>query len=184
MDTLPLFFLTAVPEGRVFGLDAQMLFTIVFQLINASVLAAVLTYLLYKPVRKFLQKRNDKIKSQLDRAEGDMTQATALKAQYEQNLDNIDQERMEILETAHKQAMEKSRNVIQDGRKEADVLRERALQSIQREQEQLQDALKCHIIDISSAMAGKIVAHVIDPQIQDRLFAETLKELEETPWPN
>ena len=183
MDVLPLTFLTAVPEGQVFGLNTETLITIVLQLLNASVLAGFLTWLLYKPVRKFLQKRAERIQSQLDRAEQDMTQAATLKDQYEASLDGIEQERVEILETAHKQAVEKTRNVLQEGKREADAMRDRALQSIQNEQAQIQDSVKDYIIDLSSAMAGKIVTHAIDPEIQDRLFAEALQELEDTSWP-
>jgi len=183
VDLLPLTFLTAVPEGQIFGLNTPMVITIAFQLLNATVLAVLLTWLLYKPVRKFLQNRAERIQSQLDRAEQDMTQAATLKDQYEASLDNIEQERVEVLEAAHKQAVEKSRGVLQEGKREADAMRERALQSIQNEQAQVQDSVKDYIIDLSSAMAGKIVAHVIDPEIQDRLFAEALKELEDASWP-
>ena len=47
----------------------------------------------------------------------------------------------------------------------------------------MQDALRLQVISLSSVMAGKILAHEMDQATQDRLFAEALAELENTPWP-
>ena len=175
-------FLTAVPEGRVFGLDAQTFWQIVIQLFNALVLAALLFFILYKPVRNFMQKRADKVKAQMERAKADMASADALKEQYEENLAGIEGERVEILDAAQRFAAQKSKGIVDESKNEAEAFKKQARLDIQHEQEQVQDALKHHVIELSAAMASKIVAHVVDPEIQDRLFEEALSELEDAPW--
>ena len=64
-----------VPEGRVFALDFQTLSGIVIQLINGIILAAALSYILYKPVQEFMRRRTERIQSKLDDAEAMMAKA-------------------------------------------------------------------------------------------------------------
>ena len=183
MPELAITFLAA-PPGQVFGLNQEMFIAIGQQLFNALILFVVLRFLLYKPVRNFLQKRSERIKNQLERTESDMLTANTLKEQYEQDLAGIEQERFAILETAQQTAKEKSREIIHEGKQEATALLNRALQDIESEQAEAKMALKQHIVDLSALMASKFVSQTMDKETQDRLFAETLAELEEAPWPN
>jgi F-type H+-transporting ATPase subunit b len=184
LDLTALSLLAAVPEGRLFGLDAQTLFIFSVQLLNACILATALSYILYKPVQNFLQRRADKIQGQLDQAASEMAEASKLKHQYETSLREIEQERGDILAEAYKQAADKQREMIYEARKDSEALREQARADVQREQEHIQEALRMHIIDVSSVMAEKFITKNIDKETQDRLFAETLHELEEAAWPS
>jgi len=165
------------------GIDAQMVVQTVIQLFNAALLFLFLFFILYKPVRAFLQKRADKVKTQMERAAHDMAAADLLKAQYKENLSNIESERVEILDTAHRSATQKSKGIVDEARGEAEAARKQAQLDISHQQEQARDALKIHVIELSSAMASKIVSHVLDEAAQDRLFDEALRELEEVTWP-
>jgi F-type H+-transporting ATPase subunit b len=176
--------LATVPSGRLFGLDEQMLFDIALQLFNVSILAYVLSRILYKPVLNFLSRRSDRIKQQLDIAASDAVEAKQFKEEYEAKLKNISQERNEILEAAHKLAAEKHREMLSEAKKEADALRAQAQADVEREQEQIKESLRLHIIDVSSLMAEKFIARTIDKDTQDKLFAETMNELEEAAWPS
>ena len=175
--------ISAVPEGRVFGLDAQMLASTVMQILNALILFGLLFFILYKPVRKMLQKRAEKIKSQMERAERDMNEADLLRTQYKENLSNIEGERVEILDAAHRSATQKSKGIVDEAKSEAEAAKRQAQQDILHQQAQAHAALKLHVIELSSAMASKIVSHVIDPEVQDKLFEDALRELEDAPWP-
>jgi len=174
--------LAAVPEGRVFGLDQQALITIGIQLFNAALLAAVLSYVLYKPVRKFLRNRAERISAQLGRAEGETAKAGELKAQYEQKLEDIEEERAAILEEAHRLAAEKSRKMLADAQSDAADTRDRALADIQAERKRAQEEIRLQIIEVASIMAEKYVTQAMDADTQDKLFAETLAELEGAAW--
>jgi F-type H+-transporting ATPase subunit b len=181
---MTVFILSPDLGGRVFGLDLQTAIQIGIMLFNASVLAAVLSKILYKPVQNFLKKRAEGIATQLEKAKSDMAEASELKARYETNLKDIEQERVSILETARKVAAEQTKETLIDAKKEADAIRARASIDIKNEQEQAREVLRLHIIEVASAMAEKVVTHTVDKETQDRLFNETLKELEEAAWPN
>ena len=180
---LPLQILTAAPDERVFGLDMQTVAHIILQGINVTILTALMAYLLYRPVQNFLRRRSEKIKAQIDQAALDMATADTLRSQYKENLAHIEEERVEILDTAKRAAAEKSRQIVQAGQAQAEGTYAQALVDIQKEQARVQDALRLQVIALSSAMAGKILAHEMDQATQDRLFVEALAELENTPWP-
>lgn len=164
---------------RVFGLDQQTFIGVLFVLINLSILAFVLARFLYNPVRKFLADRTERIHSQLKQAEDEKSAAGELRTQYEAKLKNIDIERDQILDAARKQATEKTKQMMDEARTEADVIRERAERNIAMEQERVKDEMRRSIIDISSAMAQKFVERAMDSETQDKLFAEVVAELEE-----
>ena len=164
---------------RIFALDQQTLIQIGIQLLNTIVLAAVLTYLLYKPVRKFMQKRADGIKSQLDRAQDDAEAAEKLKAFYDQRLEEIELERAGILEEAQRLAAEKAQRMLGDAEGEIAAKKERAAADIQARHERANEENRLQIIETASAMAGRIVTSSLDGDAHDRLFDETLAALEE-----
>jgi len=174
--------LQATPVGRVFGLDQQTLISIGIQLINAIILAVALSFILYKPVRNFLQKRIDRIKAQMGRAEDDLVKAGELKAQYEKKLEDIELERAAILESAHQVAAEEGRQIIEKAKEEAFAEKEHASADIRIKRERASEAMRLEMIEIASAMAEKFVAHAMDEETQDRLFAETIAELEDAQW--
>lgn len=177
-----IFLAQAVPDGRVFGLDSQTLIQIGIQLLNAILLAAALGYLLYNPVKEFMQKRTDRIQKQMDDAEAAKARAEELIAEYKQKLSEIDREREEILEAARLRAAEESKAIIAEAKQEALEQKQRVSESIAAQKERLKEEARLYIIEAASLMAEKYIAQTIDDQIQDKLFAEALAQLEEAQW--
>ena len=64
--------------GRIFGLDAQLLFDILIQGLAVFLLFIFLTYVLINPVRKVLEDRQNKIKDDLSHAATDREEAEKL----------------------------------------------------------------------------------------------------------
>ena len=185
MNPQVLVFLTSsLPEGRVFGLDAQTFIQIAAQIVSVSLLAVVLSLLLYRPVSEFLRKRSDGIKEQLETAETAIVEANELKLQHEQKLIEIEKTRNEMFETARNQAIEMARQIVDEAKEEADTLRARTAANIKMEQERVQAEMKLAIITIASAMAQKFVTASMDAKTQDRLFNEAVVELEGLKWRN
>ena len=55
-------------EGRMFGLDAQLIHDALILGINIFIIFLLASYLLFKPARELLKKRQEKIQSDLDAA--------------------------------------------------------------------------------------------------------------------
>lgn len=172
----------AVPEGRVFGLDLQTLISIGIQLLNGIILAVALTFILYKPVKEFMRKRTDRIQSKMDDADATMAKANELIAEYNKKLQEIDKERIEILEAARLKAANESKIILEEAKQKALEIKKRSLDSVSQDKKRLKEETRLYIIEIASLMAGKYIAQKIDNETQDKLFEEALAQLEDTQW--
>ncbi|MCL1843607.1 MAG: ATP synthase F0 subunit B [Defluviitaleaceae bacterium] len=176
-----LFLLNAIPEYRdVLDMDSQMFFGMVPNLFNFVITAALLTWLLYNPVKKVLQARAERVESNMNDAALNKKTSEELKLQYEQKVREIESERNTILDEARKQANEKRLQILDDAKNEAQDTKERASRDIATELEQTKSAVHQAIIDISTDMAAKLIQATIDQKAHDRLFSEALSELEAT----
>ena len=169
-------------EPILFELNIDTLTAIGLNLFNVAVLALILAFVLYKPIRKGLQKRIDRIQGELAHAAKEMADATDLKYMYEQKLQEIDREREEILSEARKTAADAGRRIIADAKKEAESIRERTAASVDAEWERAQTEMRTAIIDVSAVMAEKFVSLAINKETHDKLFNETVSDLEDMTW--
>ena len=169
-------------EPRLFDLDFQLLADAVLTLIAVIALFFFLSYFLFNPAREFMNRRREKIKSELDEAKKSQEEAAALKAQYEDKLKNIDREAEGILSEARKKALDNEAAIVAKAKEEAHSIVKRA--GIEAEQEKLRvaDEVKQEMVSIASLMASKVVAGRIDTSVQDALVDETLKEIGNDTW--
>jgi F-type H+-transporting ATPase subunit b len=167
-----------VPRGRIFDLDPQTVFSAIIVLVNVALLAFIMSKLLYKPVRQMLFDRTNRIREQLRHAEESVESADTMKAEYEQAMKGVDKERNEILEMARKLAADRTREQVAEARTEAEAIKNRAMREIEREREQAGAEIKRAVIDISTTMVSKFLTKEMDAETHERLFEETLAELE------
>src|SRR5690554_2346607 len=99
------------PDGRVFGLDLQTFFDMGIQLFNGILLSVILGWLLYIPVKQFLQNRAERIQSKITESEAVMAKGNKLIAEYDKKLQEIDKERVEIFEAARLAAEEEGKTI-------------------------------------------------------------------------
>lgn len=167
--------------GRtLFALDADTFIGMIPNLINFAILAALLTYLLYNPVKKLLDDRAARVAGALQEAEDKNLSAQELKNKYEQKVRDIEIERASILEEARKAAKDRQHQILEEAKAEAQEAKDRASRDISVERERIKDAVYEAIVDISTDMASKLIAASIDKSAHDRLFAEAMAELEAT----
>ena len=171
-----------LPPGRVFGVDQQTFVQIIANVVNVAVLAAILAFLLYRPVRNVLNKRTTKIQGQLIQAEEELEKATELRKKYALKMEETEREREEILGEARKLAADSSRRILAEAKKEADTIRERAASNVEMEWERAENDMRTAIIDVSAVMAEKFVSLAINKETHDRLFDETISDLEGMTW--
>ena len=168
--------------SRLFDLDLQLLADSVLTMIAVLILFFLASYLLFNPVRDFLKKRQEKIKSDIDSAIADKESAKQLREEYDAKLKNIDKEADEILSEARKKALANEAKIIAEAKEEAARIIARANEEALLEKKRAVDDVKKEMITIASAMAAKVVSASIDTTIQDSLVEETLKEMGDNTW--
>ena len=165
-------------ERPLFSLDSQTVISICVQLLNLAILAVLLRFILYKPVRKFLKARTEKIEGQICSAEETRINAEQLIEEYKQKLIDFELERSVLLEDTRSKATVMSDKILIDANKEITAMKALADEEIQRNRERADAELKQYVISIATNMAEKIVALSIDDETLDRLFLESLSEME------
>lgn len=176
------FLAETVPDGRVFALDTQTLIGIGIQLLNGIILAVALAYILYKPVKRFMQNRAEGIQKQINESDATMAKANELIAEYNSKIKNVDIEHQKIREAARLEANGEKAVILEEARKEAERIKKRSLERIEAERKRSKIETRVYIIELATLMAEKYVAHSIDEKEQGKLFDEALAQLEETQW--
>ncbi len=172
----------ATMEPRLFDLDFQLFHDAVLMIIAVVALFLIMSYFLFNPAREFLQKRQEKIRTELEDAKKNQESANALKAEYESKLKNVDKEAESILADARKRALANENRIVAAAKEEAAAIIERAREEAKLEKQKMADDVKKEIVAVAALMAGKVVASKVDVTIQDSLIDETLKEIGDSTW--
>ena len=172
----------ATMEPRLFDLDFQLFHDAALMIIAVVALFLIMSYFLFNPARAFLQKRQEKIRTELEDAKNNQEDAKALKAEYDETLKNIDKEAESILADARKRALANENRIVAAAKEEAAAIIERAKEEAKLEKQKMADDVKKEIVAVAALMAGKVVASKVDVTIQDSLIDETLKEIGDNTW--
>ncbi|MBQ8039882.1 MAG: F0F1 ATP synthase subunit B [Lachnospiraceae bacterium] len=165
-----------------FDLNLQLIADAALMIVAIFVLFLVVGNLLFNPIRDILQKRQDKIKTELETAASDMEKAKELKAEYEEKLKAIDKEADTILSDARKKAVANENKIVAEAKEEAARIIERARVEAELEKQKVADEVKKEMVSIASMIAGKVVSGAVDVKVQDSLVEETLKEIGDSTW--
>ena len=145
---------------RIIGFDAQFLFDAFIMGVAMLILFALLSFLLFNPLKKVLNDRKERIAMQISSAQDDMTKAFQLKAEYEEKLRQVDKEAI----------------------KEAERIKDRAGKEVELEKKKVIDEIKNDFINISSLIASKAIGSSMSVELSSSLIEDTLKEIGESTW--
>ena len=184
MSSLGSTMIALADDGRLFGLDYQLLFDASITAINVFILFILLSFILFNPVRNMLKKRQDKITSDRENAEADKKEALAMKQEYEVKLKAANKEAEGILSDARKVAKHNEEKIVADAKQEAARIIARANTEAELEKQKAADEVKQQIIAVARLMASKVVAESISEADSQALIEQTLNEMGENTWRN
>lgn len=167
---------------RLFNLDPQLLHDTLLLVIAILVMFTFLSYLLFNPARAFLQKRQDRVKNDIETAKQDKEAAAALKADYEAKIREINKEADGIMSAARQKALKTEAGIIEEAKEEAARIIARANAQIELEKKSAADDMKKEMVSIAAMMAQQVVAEAAGVEVQDRLLADTLKDIGDETW--
>jgi len=174
-----LYLLSGVPETReLFSMDIQTFIDMIIPLFSFFVLVILLTFLLYKPVKKVLQSRAERVMGKLAEAQEKNAAAHELKTMYEQKIKDADTKCIAMLNEARKQANKVREEILNGAKVDANEVRSRAANDVAIELRRVKGEVHHAIVDISTEIAEKLLATSIDKNIHDTLFDQAMDELE------
>ena len=167
---------------RLFNLDIQLIADATLLIIAVPFLFIILSYLLFNPVRKFMNDRRNRIANNISDSLADREEAEKLKAEYEKKLKEINKEADKILADARSKALLNENKIISDAKEEAASIVAKAREDARLEATAVEHEMKQQMIAVAALMAQKVVAKNIDTTIQEALVDETLKEMGGLSW--
>lgn len=127
--------------------------TILLHMFNTGLLLAALYFLLYKPVRKFLAKREDAIAGRLDSATSSRHQADQLLSARQEQLDGAAREAADLVMAGEAQGKARAEALIGAAQHEADIRSEKALAQVRAQESNARRALYEEAAQLSVTIA-------------------------------
>ena len=152
--------------------------TMIAQVINFLILAAILRALAYKPIAKMLKQRSDSIRNSIDKAESDKKAAEQVLADYKLKLADAHKQAQAIVDKANLTARQEREALVAQTKQEIDRMKITAKEEIQNERERAFEQMKSEIVTLSLAAAEKIVAKNLTTKENDKLVNDFIAGLD------
>ena len=138
------------------NIDLQQIF---LHLFNFTILAGGLYFLLYKPVKDFMEKRITYYQGLEDAAIQKLEDAKKVEKEYQKRLDNVGEEIKQKLSKASKDAEELANHTIADAKKQKEKIILEARELAQREKEKAVVEAKEEIVKLALAATKKMLGN-------------------------
>lgn len=153
--------------------DINLLFTV----INVLILYFVVKRFLFRPVQNILAERQKEIDSQYSDAQQNEERVLAMKKQYEESLEGLEDEKNRILAETEKKAQEAYEKKLNEAKAESDRFFEEARKSAEIEKEKLIREAKEEIADLVVDAAAKISAANTGSESDRKLYDKFIEEV-------
>ena len=135
---------------------------IVISLANLVILFLILKKLLFKPVKKIVDKRQKEIESEYKKAEKTQAEADAIKAEWEGKMATAEAEADKIISDAVERADSPNEVMLYESREKADQIIRKAKADIERERKDARETIKKEIVDVSQTLSEQIIGREIN----------------------
>ena len=151
---------------------------IVIHIINIVVLFLLLRLLIYKPVRKFMADREEKISKQLDDAQTARQDAETLQQQCTAQLTEAKEQAAQMVRSGEEQASQAADAILADARKEANAILENARRQAEEDRRRAVASMQEEITDLATEMAGRILRREVRLEDNRAVVEDFLKQAE------
>ncbi len=149
--------------------------TILLHMVNAVLLLAALYYLLYKPVRKFLKAREEKVAGEIDSAAESQKQAEALLSERKRQLDGAASEVAGLIKTGEAQGRARADAVIAAAEADAKAIAEKAKAQVRVIEQNARQELYKDAAQLSVQIASMVLEREVSIEDHRRLLDEFLE---------
>ena len=143
---------------------------IAIHMVNIVVLYLLLRTLVYRPVRKFMQERAQRVQKQLDEAEQTHQQAEALKTEYQQKLAQAEAQAQRCLEEGNQKAAESAAAIVAEANLRAAGIMDTARTEASAVKEKAVEELEPEIADMAVTIAGRILGREVSERDNQELI--------------
>lgn len=149
---------------------------LVAQLISFGILFGLLTFLLYRPVRRILDERSERIRASMEQAEQIKETMAKTEEQVKEQLEAARKVGQNILAQAEQMGERFRDEARGQAKQDAEVIIARARSEIQRERDEAIEELRRQFVDLAITAAEKVISETLDRERHRRLIEEVLEE--------
>ena len=153
--------------------------TFLAQICNLMIQLVIFKKFLLKPIKQVIADRKAKADSEIADAQKLRTEAEAMKAEYEQNLQNARTEANQIVTSAQKTATARGEEIVGEARAQAAALKQKAEADIAQERKKAVNEVKDEIGGMAMEIASKVVEREIKEADHQDLIDEFIKNVGE-----
>jgi F-type H+-transporting ATPase subunit b len=139
----------------------ELNFTFFIQVINFFLIIFILNELLYKPILKILEERDERIGGGHQKAKKFMDDAQAILADYNQKLHNAKIDTLNKKNVDRSAASEQANAIIDEARKKAEAIIEQIQQEMAHEMEQAKKELEPELGVMAATIAQQILGRKV-----------------------
>lgn len=152
--------------------------TFLFQVANVVIILLALYFILWKPLAKSFDKREQKIEGNIREATLAREKAEEILVSYQQKIEQANQEAQAILEQSVKMAEATRAEMVNQAKEEAARYMEQARLEIEKEKRLAMANLRSQAADLVLTAASKVLARTLTSGDQEHLAREALAEVE------
>lgn len=155
---------------------------ILLYLANFAILFVGLTFLLYKPIKKFMAKRKEEIATEVSAAEKIRKEAEEIKKQGEETAKNAEETAKNLIienEKAKKDALQEREAMLAEARKEAEKIVRDAEKDALDERKKAVEGAKSDVADLAITIAREILGREISEEDNEKIIDDCIKDWKE-----
>jgi len=150
-----------------------------WQLISFVLILILLINLLKKPVRAFLTKRQEGIKSTLEQASKKEEESGIYFEEWEKKLNLLTQEVTELQQKITREGEAERKRIIERAKDEGDRIIKQAQLVAEQEVKKGRAVLKKEMVDLSVELAENLLKEAAQPRDQERLVKDYIEKVRE-----
>jgi len=143
--------------------------TFLFEVVNFLILAGVLSWLLFRPVRNAIAQRRSEIAAQEDEAAKKLADAERSRTEIEQRLAGLDEELRQQREQSKRQADQQAEQIVQKARADAQRERDSLKRQLQTLEEDRIERVSEIVADVTGQAVGQLLQNVAGTDLQQAL---------------
>lgn len=161
------------------GLRPDMIFDLAINLANILIMFLIVRFLVYKPVRKFMNARAQKAEQEKQEADAKLEEARRLQEEYSQKLQQTESAAQKIIAAANREAENNAAVILSKAHQDAGLLIEEAKKDAQHTAEEISKEMRGQVVDLAIDIAQRLVERNIDDEDNMRYAQELFSQLDQ-----
>ncbi|MBP1714432.1 MAG: atpF [Deltaproteobacteria bacterium] len=152
---------------------------VIWQIIAFVLLIVILSRFAKKPLASFLSRRQAEVQSAIEQSARKKEEAEVLLSEWQRKVNSLNQEVEELHQRIRAEGEAEQKKIVSRAKEEGERIRQQAGVITEQEVAKARAALKKEMVDLSVALAEKLLKEAIKPQDQERLIREYIGKVRE-----